>query len=648
MRVVLSFSLAATLALSGCGSSTPSAQSPAGARCAASGARVVAPLGSERQSSAVALARQGKRTLAYVVDADDSTLRTIDVDARRELATTRLGGVPSHALVTSDGRVLVTLRDRSQIAVLEPDSDPSRPLKTSCTTSAPSEPIAMALTPDDRSLLVTSGWARSLARYDAASLTLKSRTSLAREPRAVVVSNDGKRAFVSHVVGGRVSVVPLDGGSTGVRHIGLGDTPNRRRSLLFGFLGSNMSGAKNTRIGCQGYALAKSVDPAGRILAPQVLVDPGDPSEQTSGYGNGFDAAEVASIAVIDEAEEAALETSLDASAVTARTLPSSAPRAPCLLPRAAATDAKSGNLLVACLGIDSVVEYDAASADPRRAERRRFPVAAGPVGLAIDAPGRRAVVFSQFERSVGIIDLKPAPIPKPGQLAHGAVSQLSLSRGPGIATRGDVALGRRLFHATSDTRISSDGRACASCHPDGREDSLTWATPGGPRQTPMLAGRLAHTAPYGWDGKGSDVETHLTHTFQRLGGTGLDRHEVDALLAFVASMPAPPPLDGADDVRVERGKRLFLAKETGCAGCHGAAGSDGKRHDVASKTASDSEAPFDTPSLRFIAGTAPYFHDGRYATLEELLRAADGKMGHTAHLSDDDLGALVAYLRTL
>jgi hypothetical protein len=49
----------------------------------------------------------------------------------------------------------------------------------------------------------------------------------------------------------------------------------------------------------------------------------------------------------------------------------------------------------------------------------------------------------------------------------------------------------RALFHETDDFRLSADGRACASCHPDGREDGLTWATPDGPRQTIMLAGRI-------------------------------------------------------------------------------------------------------------------------------------------------------------
>src|SRR6185312_14051808 len=97
---------------------------------------------------------------------------------------------------------------------------------------------------------------------------------------------------------------------------------------------------------------------------------------------------------------------------------------------------------------------------------------------------------------------------------------------------------GRALFHTTDDPRISRDGRACASCHPEGREDSLTWSTPDGPRQTIMLAGRLEGSAPYGWFGKNGSVRTHVSQTFARLGGTGLTgekgRADLDALIAWL------------------------------------------------------------------------------------------------------------------
>jgi cytochrome c peroxidase len=74
----------------------------------------------------------------------------------------------------------------------------------------------------------------------------------------------------------------------------------------------------------------------------------------------------------------------------------------------------------------------------------------------------------------------------------------------------------------------------------------------------------------------------------------------------------------------------------------------DNEKHDVQSKTAADKSGTFNTPSLRNVGGGGPYFHDGRYKTLRQLLTDADRKMGHTAQLSNDDLEALEAYLRTL
>ena len=100
----------------------------------------------------------------------------------------------------------------------------------------------------------------------------------------------------------------------------------------------------------------------------------------------------------------------------------------------------------------------------------------------------------------------------------------------------------------------------------------------------------------------------------------------------------------------MEQGAALFHAQETGCASCHlgDEALTDRQKHDVKSRGRGDPERSFDTPSLRFVGQSPPYFHDGRYATLGDVLRATEGTMGHTAHLSPFDLAALEAYLASL
>lgn len=596
-----------------------------------------------REGNGVALAKLGDRTVAYVADEDDNVLHTVDVASGKELTTTQLAGAPGQVMVAKDGRVLVTIRDKSQLQVLEPAATADQPLAALCGVDLPSEPVGIAATPDDTTVLVTSGWGRALTALDADQMKTRYRVPLAREPRSIVISDDGSKAFIAHVVGSRLSAVDLKAPEHPVRTVDMtGHDPGlvRRNRGVVGLLKGSTKGQE--RMGCQSFALAKSVDPPGRIFAPQVLVDPGDGEQNTSGYGDGFRAAEVASIGVVDEGTSEAIDASLKLSANEGHL---GTQQKECLLPRAAATDSNHRSLLVTCLGIDAVVEYDAASADPRTAEKRRWQVGSGPTGIAVDKAGNRAVVWSQFDQSLAVIDLSDE-----GTKARPAM--LALSRKAKGAVAGDIALGRRLFHSAGDQRISADGRACASCHPDGRDDSLTWATPDGPRNTPMLAGRLGHTAPFGWNGTADTVDGHLHLTFQRLRGRGLESHEVAALEAFINTMRTPTvhvPTVGPEAERVARGKAVFESAETACATCHTAGGAvDGAGHDVGSKARADHDPKFDTPSLRFVSGTAPYFHDGRYRTLRELLVGSDGKMGHTAHLSPEDLEALEAYMRTL
>jgi mono/diheme cytochrome c family protein len=196
---------------------------------------------------------------------------------------------------------------------------------------------------------------------------------------------------------------------------------------------------------------------------------------------------------------------------------------------------------------------------------------------------------------------------------------------------------------------MSHDGRACASCHPDGRDDGLTWATPNGPRRSITLAGRIDATAPFSWSGTENTLKDHIEITFTRLRGEGgVKGLELSALAAYVESLPAPP-VPHASDPRIPRGKEIFNSVAAGCSTCHlGERGTDNAHHDVQSKTEADKSGSFNTPSLRFVGRGGPYFHDGRYATLRELLNDADLKMGHTKQLSTDDLEALEAYLRSL
>ena len=631
---------------------------------------VAKPLGQPRAGSSVALAKIGGRSIAFVADEDAHAIEAIDLETQKEIASTPLAGAPTQIMVTTDGRILALLRDASRLQVLEAETATGA-LVTRCSVETAPEPVSMATTPDDTTILVSSGWGRALTAYDSQQLARQYDVALPREPRSVVVSDDGATAFVSHAVGSVISSVELKKPGHPAHAIKLkGVEPGvlaaaRARKKQIEKLRSSGKIPKAAlaqleeepsdergRMGCQGFALAKSIAPAGRILAPQVFVDPGDPEARPDGYGDGGQPTEAPGVAVIDEGTSEALEASLlltqDRSMMGEREARDH--REECLLPRAAAVDPRSHTLLVSCFGIDSVIAYDAASAMPQASERRRWTVGAGPSGIAVDPDQPRAVVWAQFDRTLsvlalggdGLTDEKAAPLPRVTKIALAPLAN---------KVPADFALGRLIFHSGGDTRISKDGRACASCHPDGRDDAITWATPDGPRRSIMLAGRVAGTPPYSWNGTEKTLHEHLANTFDRLDGAGLRSLELDGLVAYISTMRPPVAQQDphAGDGKVARGAQIFASKEAACSSCHTNGGlGDGVSHDVKSKTKSDRSASFNTPSLHFVGGTGPYFHDGRYKSLHDLLRDIDGKMGHTKQLSENDLESLEVYLRTL
>ena len=161
-----------------------------------------------REGSPVALAKVAGRSLAFVADADEQTIHTIDLEKHVELARTFVPGKPERLLVLKD-RIAATLRDKGAIALFAV-SAPDKELEEDVLLPTADEPIALARTFDAMQLWVASGWGRKLEGFDFKSRHLFARIPLEREPRALTIASNGRHAFVGYMADDTIDTIGLD------------------------------------------------------------------------------------------------------------------------------------------------------------------------------------------------------------------------------------------------------------------------------------------------------------------------------------------------------------------------------------------------------------------------------------------------------
>lgn len=199
---------------------------------------------------------------------------------------------------------------------------------------------------------------------------------------------------------------------------------------------------------------------------------------------------------------------------------------------------------------------------------------------------------------------------------------------------------GHEIFHQST-----ASGVACASCHPEGADDGHVWDFAGAARRTPALRGGILATAPFHWNGEHTRLEGLMSAVFvERMGGTAVTDVEVQRLGDWLDEVPALREMAPRSGGSPERGEALFRDAQVGCARCHsGLFFTDNRSHDVGTG------GFFQTPTLLGLFDRAPYFHDGRAATLEDrFTRWHTERHGSLRGLSPSNIRDLVAYLETL
>lgn len=268
------------------------------------------------------------------------------------------------------------------------------------------------------------------------------------------------------------------------------------------------------------------------------------------------------------------------------------------------------------------------------------------------------------------------------------------------------VAIGRELFY---DTRLSANGKAaCSSCHnlalggADNRARSIGFSGLQTAVNAPTVLNAALNFRQF-WNGRADSLEAQIDAVVQnpvemgsrwpdvvaRLSGVehykkafaaaysdGITKQNIqDALASFERTLITPSSrfdsfLRGDPNAITDTEKRGYaMFKQYGCVACHQGVNVGGNMYqkfgvmgDYFADRGGQSDADlgrylvtrdeadrhvFKVPSLRNVARTAPYFHDGSAKTLDQAVEVMFRyQLGRSA--SPQDKQAIVAFLGSL
>jgi YVTN family beta-propeller protein len=218
-----------------------------------------------------------------------------------------------------------------------------------------------------------------------------------------------------------------------------------------------------------------------------------------------------------------------------------------------------------------------------------------------------------------------------------------------------DIALsaaryGELLFHNAEN--CFQQWQSCASCHPGkGRADGLNWDLMndgiGNPKNTKSLL--YAHVTPPAMiTGIRENAEIGVRAGFkyiQFFNTPESDAEAVDEYLKSLRPVVSPYLIDGKLSKSAISGKKIF--EERNCNGCHsGPYFTDMQQYEMGEKGKYDKQNRWDTPTLMEIWRTAPYLHNGKHNSLEDVFKIE--KHGIYEPISDREVKDLTEYLLSL
>lgn len=542
---------------------------------------------------------------AFVAESDEGAVAVVDVATGRVLRRMPTGGKqPGGLALHSNGTLLVTNGFSGSVVALSAETGKRLGL-----LSLRGEPADVAISPDGKRAYVSLAQLDEIAVLELPRLRVLKRIPVGDRPRPLVLSADGRTLLVANFQGGDVSLI---------------DTVSQRETRRVALTGVNLRGITLSPGGGRAFVTGQI---AANTRATREPLDIWTNTVFTFDVNRPPSAEDAAGPA--DVGAEGWLDFSLGASPDPDGVV---AIREDLVAVTLAGSDQ---TLLVKTPG-----PYKR-SYDPEILER--VAVGARPRGLALTPDRKQVWVVNELDSTISVLDaadLRPR-------------RKIEL----GIPMRRDLRLeGRYLF---GNARLAKGRQfTCASCHPFGNTDGLTWEFAHVPdglpfRNTRNLRGGITLTAPFRWSGHEEDIEVFFQDEVTGLLQGPKQAHgPLHALWNLVDQFPMPPNpyRDEGDKLTAAalRGQALFTGK-AGCGDCHAGELFGGTGIKAFVGTTRDEQA-LDVPHLHGAHDSAPYLHDGRSKTLEEIFERHNSAQKHgKAHLlTRPELADLLRYVREL
>ncbi len=568
-----------------------------------------------RSSSCLALSGDGRTLL--VVNPDSNSLTVVEIPSLKVLAEIPVGLDPRCVAADDAGKkAYVSERESDRISVIDLDS-------RKLTGSAPTQdrPYGVVVDGSRQRVYVAEQGADEVSIRDAVTLQEVAAVPTPDRPSGLLLSADNKRLYVTHLLTSLVTVIDLDSHSM-TATIQLWPDSNLVQAIVLSPDGQTAF-VPHTRSNTANRALSFDTTVFPIVSAIRL-------TDNTHKIG-----------------EQIALET-VDPPGVG--------------LPFDAAVTADGRLIWVVNAASNDLTVVDI----PSRQRVAHIEVGDNPRGIVLSKDGKQAFVNNTLAGTISVIDTASFQVTQTVQVTRLPLPPILLN-------------GKRLFHSSNDPRMSrSQWIACNSCHYEGEQDGRTWFFGfAGLRNTTSLLGMI-QTYPLRWSGEWNESADGEYAIRRENFGSGLLTGEMncnllppdcvhqppnqghsldlDSLGAFMDSLGVPlsPAHSRGEPISeaARRGKAYFEDPVIGCAKCHPAPlFTDLRTHDVGTVTADERIGPaFDTPTLRGLYDSAPYFHDGSAPALRDTLVRPSAGSEHDVRgkLSEAQIEDLIAFLMAL